>query len=236
MSPELTNFLFEAANVLTLAAVLGWLFFKPVRAQLDKERAARADAQARLTEAQAAAEQARAEAESMRAAAEAEATRQRAEAVVAARQEARRIEEEAQARQAEAARRAEADADARRRAELHALAEDVGRVAAGSVQSLLLALDGPELDLALVRAACRELRALGPLAQDHPVVEAAHPLGEEAQALLQGALGHPPEVRLSPALGAGVRVTTAQGQVDATAAAFAREAAQATAREAEHDA
>ena len=42
MSPELTNFLFEAANVLTLAAVLGWLFFEPVRAQLDKERAARA--------------------------------------------------------------------------------------------------------------------------------------------------------------------------------------------------
>ena len=39
MSPTLTTFLFEAANFLVLAAVLGWLFFKPVRQALADHRA-----------------------------------------------------------------------------------------------------------------------------------------------------------------------------------------------------
>ena len=38
VSPTLTTFLFEAANFLVLAAVLGWLFFKPVRQALVDHR------------------------------------------------------------------------------------------------------------------------------------------------------------------------------------------------------
>ncbi len=40
MSPTLTTFLFESANFLVLAFVLGWLFFKPVRQALVDRRAA----------------------------------------------------------------------------------------------------------------------------------------------------------------------------------------------------
>jgi len=231
VSPSLATFLFEAANVLTLAALLGWLFFEPVRAHLDAERAEREAAQAKLTESLSAAAAAEAAAKAARAEGTAAAERQRADLVVAARQEAQRIAEEARAREAEQARRAEAEGDARRKAELHALAEDVGRVAAASVQALLQTLDGPDLDLALVRAACARLTPA--TARDHVAVEAARPLGPEAQALLTEALGEAPAVRLNPRLGAGVRITTAAGQVDATAAALARRAAAATAEEAE---
>jgi F0F1-type ATP synthase membrane subunit b/b' len=39
VSPTWSTFLFEMANFLLLAAVLGWLFFRPVRDALEKRRA-----------------------------------------------------------------------------------------------------------------------------------------------------------------------------------------------------
>ncbi|HUB06711.1 MAG TPA: hypothetical protein VMB50_06910, partial [Myxococcales bacterium] len=53
------------------------------------------------------------------------------------------------------------------------------------------------------------------------------PLEPETTRLVAAALGREPEVRVVADLGAGVRVTTPAGQVDATAAAIARQAARA---------
>jgi F0F1-type ATP synthase membrane subunit b/b' len=234
MSPALANFLFELVNVLTLAGLLGWLFFRPVRAHLDAERAERTAAQDELTEATAAAGRARAEAEAALAAARAEAERQRAELLAHARQEGLRVAAEARDREAEAARRSALEAEARRKAELVVMAGEVGRLAGASVEALLAALHGPDLDLALVRAACARLAALPADARRAAVVEAARPLSEEAQVLLTSSLGARPAPRLCPSLGAGIRVTTPAGQIDATAAALAREAATATAAELKH--
>ena len=86
-------------------------------------------------------------------------------------------------------------------------------------------LPGPSLDLALVRAATRELASLPPAALRSGLVEVARPLEPEARSLLGGALGVSFEARVVEELGAGVRVTTSAGQVDATASALARRAA-----------
>jgi F0F1-type ATP synthase membrane subunit b/b' len=230
VSTALANFLFEAANFLLLAAALGWLLFKPVRAALDAERERHAEEERKAAElrkeAQALAEQAR-EAR-QRAAAEIE--RERGELLAAAQKEARRIKEEARKTQGERLQALERDFEERKSTHAALLAETLGRVAAAALRRLLEALDGPSLDLALVRGACQELRALPEAARGAAVVEAARPLEEGARRLLQEVLGDPFEERTVPELGAGVRVITPAGQIDASALALARQVAREVAR------
>lgn len=227
MSPTLANLAFEAVNVLLLAAGLGYLLFRPIRAALDAERARRAEEQAdvaaRREEADALARRAR-EAE---ATARREAEARRAEAEAAGRAQAAALVEEALAERERQRARLAAELAALREEQAAALASAVGELAARSVRSLLAAVGGPDLDLALVRAACAELAALPPGARAAAAVECARPLSEEALELLASALGAPPDPKRVPELGAGVRITTAAGQVDATASALARQAARA---------
>ncbi|HUB08803.1 MAG TPA: hypothetical protein VMB50_17480, partial [Myxococcales bacterium] len=150
MSPTVANFLFEAANFLLLAAALGWVLFKPVRRALDAERdrhVKEGEESRRLhAEAEALAEEARA----TREAADREATERRAEVLAAARKEADRLLEEARQTRATERRALEEELRAAEAAQAAALAETVGRIAAGAVRGLLATLDGPALDAALV--------------------------------------------------------------------------------------
>lgn len=225
MSPTVANFVFEAANFLLLAATLGWLLFKPVRRALDAERerhAKEAEEGRRLrAEAETLAGQAKAEQE----AAERGAAERRAEALAEARREADKLLEEARKARAQERQRLDDELRATRAAQAEALAGAVGRIAAETVRSLLVSLEGPALDAALVRAACSRLSELPVAARASAQVEVARPLDAEATDLLAGALGRVLEARVVPELGAGVRVTTAAGQIDATAAGLAREAA-----------
>lgn len=231
MSPALTNFLFEAANFLLLAGALGWVLFRPIRRALDEEAARHQkledEAAAHREEATHLLDQARqARTQDEKAmAAERERTLQQA------REEADRLVEGARKAVADERRTWQDEQRAARANEGAALAEVVGRVAASSVERLLLTLDGPSLDRALVRAACQQLRELPPPRRPGGslVVESARPLDEEASRLLHEALHAAPTVgldaRVVEELGAGVRVTTSAGQIDATAAALARQAA-----------
>lgn len=227
MSPALANFLFEAANFLLLAAVLGWVLFRPVRAALDRERAQhdketedskrlRAEAESLATGARAA-----------RDAADRETAQKRAEILAAAQEEAARILENA--KKTEATERATLlqELEQSREAEAAVLVEHVGRIAAESVRRLLLAISGPALELSLVRAACKGLRVLPESARRSATIESAHELEADAKGLLQEVLGAPCSVRTVRELGAGVRVTTPAGQIDASALSFSREAARA---------
>jgi F0F1-type ATP synthase membrane subunit b/b' len=225
VTPALADFLFEAANLLLLAAALGWLLFRPVRAALDAERGRRASASAEAAERRAEAERLLQEARAARAAVDRELEERRAALLAAARHEANRIVEEA--RQAQAAlRRAEVDErQAAIRRDAVELADTVGAIAADSVRRLLAAIDGPALDLALVRAACAELAAVPLSARSTAWVESARPLEQEATRLLAGVLGDGFQASTVAELGAGVRVTTSAGQVDASAVALARQAA-----------
>lgn len=230
MSPELANFLFEVANFLLLAAVLGWVLFKPVRAALDREGAARtheADESRKLREE---AERLSKEARAIREGAEREAVEQRTKLLEAAQREAAELLESArqeQTRQREALRK---ELEVARAGQAAALADEVARLAAESVRRLLDQVSGPALDDALVRSACTELESMPESARHGGVVESAHALGDDAKARLHGVLGDGFSEQVVDELGAGVRVTTPGGQVDASAQGIAQEAARALGR------
>lgn len=225
MSPSAVTFLFEAANFLVLAGVLAWIFFRPVRAAIEARRAALdaerreaaaalAEAQRRLDAAQARGRAAEAAAPALEAAARAEAERQAAAIVEAARAAAGR--ERA---------RADAELSALRRHQGELAMRDVAAAVREVLVRLLARIEGPELDLALARAAAGELHRLGPYDGDATlVIECARPLADDARALLASALGRAAAdlvPRVVPELVAGVRVVTPRGLVDASAAGLA---------------
>jgi len=229
VSPTLTNFLFELVNVLMLVGALGYFVFKPLRGALDAERDRHATAEAEISARRADAEVLAGEVRESRQQVTQEAEKRRVELLAAAQKEAMEIE--AAARSVVAAERAAADREleAARQEQVASLAETLGQVAAASVEQLLGVLEGPDLDAALIRGACARLEGLGVRGGAGLVVESARPLTEEGEAALRAALGGPFAARHVPELGAGVRVTTPAGQVDATAVALAREAAEVVA-------
>ncbi len=221
MSTDLATFLFEVVNFLLLVALLGFLLFRPVRRALDAERARHAQAAEEL-EAQREELSARRDALAL---AEREAQQARDEEATraAATLERQRESAEQEARSAAAAERARLDDElaARRTAEVERLADEVGRVSGAAVASLLAELDGPSLDAALLRGALEQLRGLDVTAA---TVEVARPLDPATRAAIAQSLPSS-DVRVVPELGAGVRIVTVSGQVDASARSLAREAA-----------
>jgi F-type H+-transporting ATPase subunit b len=228
VSATWVTFLFEAANFLLLAAVLGWLFFRPVRDALERRRSQlegeqRAAAEARV-EAERAAREARARRaevegslEELRLRAQREADAERERVVEAARGEIQRERESLKE-----------DLVSLRRAQAQSLARDAASAAREIVVRLLEEMEGPDLDQTLLGAACRaleKLRSSGPLAP--VVIESARPLDDEACAALAAATGVAASEathRIDPDLVAGLRVLTARGLVDVSAAGLASQA------------
>lgn len=225
MSAALANFLFETANFVVLAAALGWILFRPVRRALDRDRQRRAEEEADLTRKRTETDRLLGEARQARAGLEQEMDKRRSELLGEAQREARRIRDEAREQQAVELRKLESEMVSARAVGLRALREPVGRIAGASLRSLLETLDGPSLDSALVGAACRTLRGMAEADRQPAMVEAARSPEPEARRMLSDLLGADFELRVVEELGAGVRVTTPGGQVDASALSLAREAA-----------
>jgi F-type H+-transporting ATPase subunit b len=218
------TFLFEAANFLVLAAVLGWIFFKPVRQAL-------ADRGARITAEEQQAAEKLADANRIqqdivdaRSALQQELDELRNEKLEAARNEADQILADARAtaeRELEASRR---QADRLSETEQARIAEAAAFAAGEAVARLLKQIASPELHTALLRSACRQLHAL-PQDRLKPVtVETAEPLDSDNRAVLDDALGPAAagaDVRTNRGLGVGVRISTGQGLIDASAAGLA---------------
>jgi len=225
VSPTLATFLFEAANFLVLAAVLGWLFFRPIqnalenrRAELEAERRQAADnlaeADRRLAEIETQRRQFTASLDSLRVQAQEQAEREAERIMAGTRAEGQHERE-----------RMTAELAALRRAHARTAARDAAAAAREVVVRLLAHIGGPDLEPALVHAACRELRTLAGRAHLAPaLVEASRPLHDQTRALLAEALGcQPSEVRdrVVPELVGGVRVITKAGLVDASVAGLA---------------
>jgi F-type H+-transporting ATPase subunit b len=225
VSATWVTFLFEAANFLLLAAVLGWLFFRPVRDALERRRS-------ELENEQRAAAEARAEAE--RAAKDARARGAELEESLEAQRKRAQSDAEVEREQLVAAARAQMQREretlkgelvAQRRAQARLLARDAAFAAKEIVVRLLGEIEGPDLADALLRAACGELeklRSSGPLAP--VVVESARDLEDEAVvglAQAAGVVAADVARRVDPELVAGLRVLTARGLVDASAAGAA---------------
>jgi len=231
VSPSWATFLFEAANFLLLAALLGWLFFRPVRDALERRRAALETEEREAAEKRSEAERTLAEATARRRALETsladlreralrEAEDERARLIAAAREQAQRERETFKA-----------ELVALRLDQAHAIALDAAAAAREIVVGLLERIDAPGLEdalLATVRRQITELAAGGPLGP--LIVEAAAGLAPEAlAALADAAKVSAAEVtqRFVPSLVAGLRVLTTRGLVDASAVGLAAQAERA---------
>lgn len=224
VSPSATTFLFEAANFVVLAAVLGWLFFRPVQAVIERRRATLAAERQEADRILAGAKRTLAEAETRRAEIEASLEPMRLEARREAERQAAAIVDEARKQVTEERNRLADELAALRREHAGTLAHDAAAAARTLVARLLTEIGSPDLDAALARAACTRLAGLPEGHRNGLVeVETARPIDAEALAQLSAAAG--PEatvkVRVVPELGAGVRVITRAGLVDATAAGLA---------------
>jgi F-type H+-transporting ATPase subunit b len=228
VSPTWVTFLFEAANFLLLAAVLGWLFFRPVRSALERRRGELEEERRAASEAHAAAERQIREARAQRAAQEASLEELRDRVQRDAEAERERLVEEARAQMQRERETLKDELASQRRAQARSLGRDAAFAAREIVTRLLGEIEGPDLERALRRAACAELEALraaGPLAP--VIVESARPLEDEAAADLARAAGVTAadvSRRVDPDLVAGVRVLTARGLVDVSASGLAAQA------------
>jgi F-type H+-transporting ATPase subunit b len=228
MAPMWTTFLFEAVNFLILAAVLAWLLFRPIRQALAGRRAALAQETEETTAKRAEVERLQEDIRQRAATLEAEIERMRHDALAAVQQEAERIRAEARAvveRERTAARSRLAHLE---EAQLEHLATAVATATGVAVQHLLQQIGGSDLDRRLAQAACRALQALDEAALGVVTVESARPLDQDTQTALITILGEAARTaafRVTPTLGAGIRISTSHGLVDASAtglAAFAQ--------------
>jgi len=228
VSPFLTTFVFEAVNFLILAAGLGWLLFRPIRQTLATRRAALAQERQETTAKRAEVERLQEDIRQRTAAFETELDQARQNTLAAAQQEAERIRAEARASAAREQAAARSQLAHLEEAQLEHLAAAVATAAGAAVQRLLQQLAGPDLERGLTQAACRELQGLAGAALGAVMIESAHPLDQETQTALTVALGdaaHTATFRVTPSLGAGLRISTSQGLIDASAtglAAFAQ--------------
>jgi F-type H+-transporting ATPase subunit b len=228
VSTAWVTFLFEAANFLLLAAVLGWLFFRPVRDALERRRADLESERRAAEEAHAQAEREARDARAKRAELEGSLEELRERVQREAEAERERLVEAARAQMQRERETLKEELVAQRRAQARSLARDAAFAAREIVVRLLGEVEGPDLEHALLRAACAELEGLrssGPLAP--VVVESARALETEAIATLAQAAGvaaADAAQRVDPDLVAGLRVLTARGLVDASAAGLAAQA------------
>jgi F0F1-type ATP synthase membrane subunit b/b' len=228
VSPSWVTFLFEAANFLLLAALLGWIFFRPVRDMLERRRTALEAEEREAAEQRALAERALAEAAArqselershaaLRERVREEAEREGSRVLDAAREQAQRERETL-----------EAELAALRRGQAKRIAADAAAAARGTVVRLLEQIEGPDLEQALLAAAGRELAKLAAGGTVDPlIVESAAALDSAAlDALAQaaGVGGSEMSTRRTPELGAGIRILTARGLIDASAAGLAAHA------------
>jgi F-type H+-transporting ATPase subunit b len=239
VSPTWATFLFESANFVLLAAMLGWFFFKPVRAALEERRAALEAEGEEAARRHEEAEQALAEAASQRQEAE--------EALAGLRARVREEAERERDRLLEAAReQAQRERDtlkselaALRRGQAKRITSDAAAAAGEIVIRLLERIEGPDLERALARTATSELERLASEGAVAPVIiESAGEIEADLVEALAGAAGVEPsaiEVRIVPDLGAGLRVLTARGLVDASVAGLGAYAERALAARAEAD-
>lgn len=228
MSASWVTFLFEAANFVVLAAVLGWVFFRPVRDALERRRSELESEQRAAAQARAEAERAAQDARAKRAELEGSLEQLRQRVQSEAETERERLVEAARAQMQRERETLKGELLSQRRAQARALARDAAFAAREVVVRLLEEIEGPDLEHALLSGACGEietLRASGPLAP--LVVESARALEDGAIAGLARAAGvAPADVahRLDADLVAGLRVLTARGLVDASAAGLAAQA------------
>jgi F-type H+-transporting ATPase subunit b len=224
VSDSLSTFLIEAANFLILAAVLSWVFFRPIRNALARRQAAMRQQTDEIAARLADAERKKTDFDRRLASLEQELDQRRSEAETAAEQETAQIiaaARETARRETQTARKRLAGLE---QGQLERLSRVVAESAGAAVDRLLRSLEQPALAQALVDAACRQIREFDGNSLAPVRVESAEPLDKPARDSLLAALGPAGESAqflVVEDLGAGLRVATARGLIDVSAAGLA---------------
>lgn len=227
MSPTVTTFLFELANFVLLAVLLGWLLFKPVRSVLQTRQAVEKRQTEELAARAAESDRQRSDLDQRHRAFEDEIAELRRKHIAAADQEAAVIvthAHDAVERERDAVKRGLAHLE---HAQVERLSAAVAAATRESIVRLLTTLNAPDLDASLAQAACRQLEGLQGSALGPVLIESARPLADSTHAAIATALradAPSAEFRVVPDLGAGLRITTAQGLIDTSALGLARQA------------
>lgn len=226
MSPTLATFLFELVNFLLLVALLGWILFRPVREALEARVTAERQRSAALATQEASIADARAELDKRRASFDDETAKLRRDRLATAETEAAAIvagARETADRERERSLRTLAHLE---HAQVERLSHTVAAATRETISHLLATLETGDLDAALVRVVCHQLDS----ARGAILVESAGPLDQQSRAEISKAVdAHTAslEFRVVPELGAGLRVTTPRGLIDASAAGLAAHAERA---------
>jgi F0F1-type ATP synthase membrane subunit b/b' len=238
VSPRLVTFLYEAVNFIVVAMLLGWLFFKPARQALEEYRRRQEEALQNAEKIRADAERLHAEIDAQRASLNEELNRLRSEELAATRRRAQQILAEADT----LAARKQTDAIRRVRHLDETQTSELGQAAAAAaaniVGRLLQQINGSDLESGLVRSACEQLKQIPKQSLGSVRVEAARSLSPQDRAILDASLdGNVPEAAfyVNEALGAGIRIWTAQGLIDASLAGLSVHAEQALRSALNHD-
>lgn len=224
MSPAVSTFLLEAANFLLLVAALRWLLFRPVRAKLEERANKLRDEEQEAAKHLDEAKQLEADARQRHGELEGELRSLREQGAKDAEAEAHKIVADARAaaaRENEALERRLGQFEA---TQVERMAEASATAAAEALRLLLERIQGPDLEDALLRSACAQASSLAHANGGRVVVRSSRPLPEASRNALATALGRSvPEIELAvdETLGAGLRIETPAGVVDASARGLA---------------
>jgi len=230
VNDSLWTFLFEIANFAAFAALLSWLFFKPIRKALEDERAKSRRIEGEAAQKLSDAERLRTEMESKREALAGELDALRAKSREAASQEASQIVADARARADQERANVKRDSLNIERAQMARIAGAVAAATHATMGRFLQQMEGPELEQTLIKAVCRELAAFSTNSLAPVVIESAQPLDGAVRQSIDAALGaaaKSAEFRVVPDLEGGLRISTAHGLIDASLTGLANFAEQA---------
>lgn len=236
MSPTYWTFLFELLNFLLLALILGRVFFRPVRQALEDRRQKVATQLAEAANKLAEAGRIRVDIESRQRKLGEELDERRKEFEQTLQKEVEEVLTKSRQKAQQERERLVADLQATTRTHHGQLARAAALAAGRVVEQLLSQIDGPALQAALERAACRQLASLNGQVQSQVMVESQTELSENTRASILGSmpgLSQPIDFRVLDDLGPGLRIVTTQGLIDATAGGLAKYAEQVLAREME---
>jgi len=219
VNDSLWTFLFEMANFVTLAAVLAWLFFKPVRKALENQRAKVRQHEEKTAQKLADVERLRENIESQQKGLVAELENMRIKAHEAAKQEAEQIITEARAQIERERATQKYEVLHIQQAQTAKIARAVATAAYNTIRRFFEQMEGPELEQTLIKSACRELQTFSNNSLAPVTVESARPLDDESRQAISSSLGKTAKVatfRVVPELKGGLRISTAHGLIDAS--------------------
>lgn len=225
MGDSLWTFAFEIANFVMLAALLSWFFFKPVRKAIEKQQNDVHQIEEQAKSKLAYAETLENELNQQRQSVTQELEHMRLSARASASEESERILANARAevdRELDQIRIKALQID---QAQARHLAQFIAIKTTVAINKLLADINGPKLESALISAAVRQLETFSGEMLAPVSVASATELEDTVKQQLCAAVGQPINAvafHVLPELIGGVRISTAQGLIDASISGLSR--------------